>query len=52
MTHLEEQKGHWIVEVDATDGYGKPFRAKAVIDSGSAGDVIDPQLVNKKRLLH
>ena len=47
---MEERRGHWIVEVNATDGYGKPFRAKAVIDSGSAADVIDPRLVNKKRL--
>lgn len=52
MTQLHDQGGHWTVHVDATDGYGKPFRATAVIDSGSMVNAIDPRLVNKKKLSH
>lgn len=52
MVHLEEEKNHWSVYVDATDGDGRPFRARAIIDSGSATDIVDPKLVNKKRLYY
>ena len=52
MTQMDGRNGHWSVFIDMTDGYGKPFRATAVIDSGSASDVVDPRLVNKRRLPH
>jgi len=52
MTQMDDRNRHWSVFVDMTDGYGKPFRATAVTGNSSAADVVDPPLVNKRRLPH
>jgi len=41
---------HYSVSVNITDGRGRPFRVKAVINSGSTSNLIHPLLVNWKKL--
>jgi len=42
---LKEYK-HYSVSIDIIDGRGKPFRVKAVINNGSASNLIHPLLIN------
>jgi len=42
---LKEYK-YYFISVDITDGKGRPFKVKVVINSGSASNLIHPLLVN------
>jgi len=42
---LKEYK-YYSVSVNVTDGKGRPFRVKAVINSGSVFNLVHPLLVN------
>jgi len=37
---------YYSVNIDITDGKGRPFKVKVVINSGSASNLIHPLLVN------
>jgi len=37
---------HYFINVDITDGKGRPFKVKAVINNGSAFNLVYPSLVN------
>jgi len=42
---LKEYK-YYSVNIDITDGKGKPFRARAVINNRSTSNLIHPLLIN------
>jgi len=41
---------HYSVNVNITDGKGKPFKVKAVINNKSASNLIHPLLINRRKL--
>jgi len=43
---------YYSVSVDIIDRKGRPFKAKVVINSGSAFNLIHPLLINRKKLLN
>ena len=42
---LKEYK-YYFVNVNITDGRGRPFKVRAVINSGSASNLVYPLLIN------
>jgi len=48
---LKEYK-YYFISIDLTDGRGKLFRVKVIIDSGSAFNLIHPSLVNRRKLFN
>jgi len=48
---LKEYK-YYSINIDSTDGKGRPFKVKVVINSGSASNLIYPSLINRRKLLN
>jgi len=46
---LKEHK-HYSINVNITDGKGRPFKVRAVINNGSASNLIHPLLINRRKL--
>jgi len=46
---LKEYK-YYSINVNITDKRGRPFKVKAVINSGGAFNLIHPSLVNRRKL--
>jgi len=42
---LKEYK-HYSINVNLTDGRGRPFRVKVIINNGSASNLMHPLLIN------
>ena len=42
---LKEYK-YYSININVTDGKGRPFKARVVINNGSASNLIHPLLVN------
>jgi len=42
---LKEYK-YYFININLTDGKGRPFKVKAVINSGNASNLIHPSLIN------
>ena len=43
---MSKKHKYYSISVNITDGKGRPFKAKAVINNGSASNLIYPLLVN------